>query len=459
MGVVFCLLAVTSVTQAQEKAPALRRVMILPPSIPDAAMQKWIATATAAAVPGPRSKGFFGLFSSKKPASLGTPTEIGPKKKAGAKPTPQPEATPDQLRALCETLFYTDLAASLRTKRHLILPTETEVRNAMATLHLTPASLQNSEMARRLGRELDCDAVLLPAWTHLERSEGLTRSLTLRGTLHFVLLDPTERMDAPSSGKRRKRHASTPSLPSMFAFMGTAATGYNAFQEGYRRTTVQLALEAVQQAAASASHTLWTGEVTPFALAEERLALLPVPAPAEADALLFTPDGRRVATAAVRHLSADLTSQFRPEIAPLSGKEVVPPERARELLLQEGITVQALWRQDQPEVARVQALGAQLRVSYVLMANITAIELQTGTPDPGQAFATREARAEAVGALVRVSDGVILWQDHATATMTLNPTGDHKPASIDQQAVAQAEHFALTALQGRFRTYRNHFEN
>jgi hypothetical protein len=457
IGSVLCLLLVASAVRAQETPPqpVLRRVVLLPPP-PDAAMQKWIAAARAAATQGPRSGGLLGLFAPKKSAALPAATEPG-KKKGGEKPVPFPDATPEQLHALCETLFYEDLAAKLRTQRHLIVPTETEVRSALTTLHLTTLSPQDAAPARRLGQELDCDAVLIPELTPPERMEGAMRSVTLRGTIHFVLLDPADRPGAVPSRKRRTRDH--PAMPPVFPFVGTAAAGHTMFQEGYSRTAVQLATEAAQQAAAIASHTFWTGEVAPFAQAAERVALLPVPAPATADALLFTSAGRRVASAAVRELPTDLAAQFRPEVAPLGGKDVVSAEASRSLLQQEGITVVALWRQDQPETARVQVLGARLRVAYVLMAQITAVELQTGTPDAGQEFATREARAEAVGALVRVSDGVILWQDHATATMTLHPTETDKPRSIDRQAVEQAEHFALTALQARFRAYRAHFEN
>jgi len=451
MGSALCLLIVASASHAQETParPALRRVVLLPPPIPDAAMQKWIALAHITAAQESRKGGLLGLFSPKKPA---------PKKgTAAVVPIPLPEETPEQLRALCETLLYENLTTRLRTKRHLLLPTETEVRTAMTALHLTPDSLQKPEAARRLGQELDCDAVLIPEVTHLERFEGAKRTVTLRGALHCVLLDPADRPGAVSPGRHRQRDQAA--LPPVFPFIGTAAAGPTVFQEGYSRTAVELAVEAAEQAAAIASHTFWTGEVTPFALAEERVALLPLPAPSTADALLFTTSGRRVAPAAVRDLPTDLAAQFRPEISPLSGKEVVPVERSRALLQQEGITVGALWRQDQPEIARVQALGEQLHVTYIIMAQITSIELQTGTPDAGEAFATREARAEAVGALVRVSDGAILWQDHTSATMTLHPIGDKKTLSIDRQAVEQAEHFALTALQGRFRAYRNHFEN
>ena len=420
-------------------------------------MQKWIALAHIAAAQESRKGGLLGLFSPKKPAPRPTTTDPTQKKGTTAKPVPLPEATPEQLRALCETLLYEDLTTHLRTKRHLILPTETEVRTALTTLHLTPGSLQEPQAARRLGQELECDAVLIPELTHLERFEGAKRTVTLRGAIRCVLLDPADRPGAGSPGRRKQRDQ--PALPPVFPFMGTAAAGPTVFQAGYSRTAVELATEAAEQAAAIASHTFWTGEVTPFALAEERVALLPLPAPSTADALLFTTSGRRVAPAAVRELPTDLAAQFRPEISPLSGKEVVPVEQARAQLQQEGITVSALWRQDQPEVARVQALGEQLHVTYILMAQITSIELQTGTPDAAEAFATRESRAEAVGALIRVSDGAILWQDHASATMTLHPTGDKKSLSIDKQAVEQAEHFALTALQGRFRAYRNHFEN
>jgi hypothetical protein len=458
IGSALCLLLVLSAARAQETPPqpVLRRVVLLPPPPSDVAMQKWITAARAAATQGPRPGGLLGLFAPKKSAALPAAAEPG-KKKGGEKPVPLPDATPEQLHALCETLFYEDLAVKLRTQRHLIVPTETEVRSALTTLHLTTVSPQDADSARRLGQELDCDAVLIPELTPPERMEGATRSVTLRGTIHFVLLDPADRLGAVPSRKRRTHDR--PALPPVFPFVGTAASGHTMFQEGYSRTAVQLATEAAQQAAAIASHTFWTGEIAPFAQGAERVALLPVPAPATADALLFTSAGRRVASAAVRDLPTDLAAQFRPEIAPLSGKDVVSAEASRSLLQQEGITVEALWRQDQPETARVQVLGARLRATYVLMAQITAVELQTGTPDAGQEFATREARAEAVGALVRVSDGVVLWQDHATATMTLHPTEADKPHSIDKQAVEQAEHFALTGLQARFRAYRTHFEN
>jgi hypothetical protein len=458
IGSLVCLLVAAGAARAQEtSAPVLRRVLLAPPPAPSAATQQWIAAQRAAATQSQRRGGLFGFFSPRKSAPK-TPQAVADKKKGAVEKTvPLPEATPEQLHALSEALLYQDLAEKLRIQRHLILPTDAEVQSALTTLHLTLASLRNSDTARRLGRELDCDAVLIPDLTHLERNEGSALSVTLRGTLHVVQTAPSDRVGRPRAGKRRQRGPS--GFPATSAFFGTAAAEHVMFHDSYRRTAAQLAMEAAQQAAAGAAHAFWTGEIAPFARAEDRIALLPVPAPADADALLFTPEGRHVATAAVRALPTDLAAQFQPEIAPLHGKEVVAAESARAMLKQEGITVEALWRQDQPEVARVQALGARLEVSYVLMAHITEVELQTGTPEAGQEFATREARAEAVGALVRVADGAVLWQDHATATMTLQPTGNHKTTSLDRQAVEEAEHFALTELQRRFRAYRAHFEN
>lgn len=461
IGSLLCLLTAATATRAQETPPptALRRVVLLPPPVQDAALQKWVTAERAAIAQDVRKGGLLGFFFGRKSAPKPAQTDPKTPKSRSGKPLPLPEATPGQLHALCESLLYDDLAATLRTKRHLDLPTETEVRAALMTLHLTPAALQSNGAAQRLGRALDCDAVLLPELTHLERNEGATRSMTLRGTMRLVRLDSAERSNQSAPGRRRKRERTAPALPVAFPFFGTAVTGHVLFKESYRRTPVQLVADAAQQAAAVAAHTFWTGEIAPFARATERVALLPVPSPTDADALLFTPQGRRVATAAVRDLPADLAAQFQPDIAPLSGKEIVPVEQSRAALRQEGITVAALWRQDQPEAARVQALGARLEVSYVLMAHITAVELQTGTADAGETFATREARAEAVGALVRVADGVVLWQEHATATMTLHPKGDDKTHSIDRQAVQEAEHYALTELQRRFRAYRARFEN
>lgn len=456
---VLCLLAAAGAVSAQEtpSLPALRRVLLLPPPPPSAETQSWIAAQRVAESQEPHRGGLFGLFKGKRPAAASPQTETNAIKGSHGKPVPPPEATPEQLQAWCETCLYTDLSLRLRTKQHLTLPTEAEVQTALSSLQFSPASLHEEAALRRLGRALDCDAVLTPTLTHIEQNEGARRSITMRGTLRCLVLASGERTALPTGGKRRKQ--SLPALAGDFPFFGTESAGHIAFQNGYTRTAVQLAAEAARQAAAVMTHTLRTGEITPFARAEERIALLPVPAPPVADALLFTPDGRRVAKAAVRDLPQDLADQFQPDVEPFRGKEVVPVERARAELKEERITTEALWRQDQPEAARVQTLGARLDVSYVLMAHITAAELQTGTPEPGQTFATREARAEAVGALVRVSDGMVLWQDHTSATLTLHPTARDRPQSIDKTAVLQAEHYALTALQRRFREYRDHFEN
>jgi hypothetical protein len=452
------LLALATASGAQERPvqPPLRRVLLLPPAAPGAGVQAWIASERAAIAQTSRRGGLLGLFS-RRPAPPGDPTG---KKTGGGKPAPRPEATPEQLHAWCETLFYADLATRLRTKRHLDLPLEAEVRAALTALHMTPAALRTDSGLRRLGRELECDAVLVADLPAPVLTEGTMRTVTLRGTLRLVRLDSSERPEEAVARGKSRRGSASPLVPATgLPFFGTEAAAHGMFLDGYSRTSVQLAVEAAQQAAALAAHALGTGEIAPFARPNERVALLPVPAPMEADALLFTTTGRRIAPAAVRNLPADLGSQFKPELSPLSGDEIVPVERSRAMLKQEGITAEALWRQDQPEVVRVQALGARLNVTYVLLAHITSVELQTGAPEAGQTFAMREARAEAVGALVRVSDGAVLWQDHATATMTLRPTEKNKTVSVDKHVVEQAEHFALIGLQRRFYDYRVHFEN
>ncbi len=456
-GILALLLYSALVAGGQEASPRLRRVLVLPPPRPDAATQKWIAGEREAAKK-PKRGGLFSIFASQKPAAKPDKTKT-PAKKKSEKPEIAEEATPHQLRALCETLLYEDLTERLRTHLHLTVPTEAEVRTAAESLHLAEKDFPEPETLRRLAAALNCEAVLEPRQTALERREGTERALTLRGTVRFLSRASGEQDRTPVGRKGRTRPGPPAALPALFPFFGIASAGRVLFHDGYRRTPVQLAFEAAQQAAAVAAHTFWTGETGPFTTEGERVALLPIPAPTQADALLFTPEGRRVAPAAVRGLPADVTTRFQPYLAPLGGKDIVGAEAVRRMLASEKRNVEDLWRQDQPELARVQALGQRLDVGYVLMAHITEIELETGVPNAAQTLSTREARAEAVGALIRVRDGAVLWQDRATATMTLHPTGDSKSVSIDRQAVEDAEHFALSDLQRRFRAYRAHFEN
>ncbi len=451
------LFAVTSGVCGQSTAPALRRILVVPPPQADPAVQKWIDTQREANVKKPQHGGLFTMFSNQKPAPASA--KASPTKKKSGKQAPEPEVTDRQLSSLSNTLLFDRLSQRLRTRFHLNVPTEAEVKAGGASLHLADAGSASPEMLNRLAKALDCDAILIARVNEADQREGSARALTLHGTVQVLLPETSGQAPAPSTGRRRTRRMRSSVPPSVFHILGTASAGRVLFHNEYRRTMTQLAFDAAEHAAAAAAHSFWTGEISPFTVMGERLALLPVPAPAQADALLFTPEGRRVSSAAVRDLPTDMSTQFRPDITPFRGTAVVDAESVRRILAEEGMSAEGLWRQDQPDVLRVQALARRLGCTYVLMAHITEIELQTGVPDVAEAFSTREARAEAFGAMIRVADGAILWQDRATATMTLHPTADRKPASIDRQAVEDAEHFALSDLNRRFSAYRARFED
>ncbi len=74
-------------------------------------------------------------------------------------------------------------------------------------------------------------------------------------------------------------------------------------------------------------------------------------------------------------------------------------------------------------------------------------------------IANREARAVAIGALVRVEDGKILWFERTTATMSAH---DIKVTGIDdfstsKKLVNDVSRFSLLQLQRRFALYRRQF--
>jgi hypothetical protein len=272
---------------------------------------------------------------------------------------------------------------------------------------------------------------------------------------------------------------------------GAASTGRVWFHHIYVKTKPELVDEAARQAAALAAHTLTTGEIGPLMRFGERVAILPVSAPTVADKLVFTAQGRKVLPAAVHDLPADVSEKFAPDLLPLFPDSILRPAGA---MLRQIPPATALWTgEDTPNTNALRVLGRQLRVDYLLLARVTSLELSVGPPDPTrgtqaipnqkpevapeetkqnraanvlllegtaqQPVWEREARAEAVGALVRVEDGVVVWQHRATATMTArSPVGGAEGAA-DKQVMADAVRFALVELQRLFWDYRARFEN
>jgi hypothetical protein len=284
-----------------------------------------------------------------------------------------------------------------------------------------------------------------------------------------------------------------PAPPSTFEVAGVASCGNRLLRSTYTATRADLVRTAVRQAAAEAVHVLQTGELPPLAREADRIAIAPVVSPTEADKLFFMPQGRRTVTAAVRDLPSDLSSGFSPDLLPILPPSIVTARAVAERLAQLGVAPERLWSPgDRPNSLRAQALGRQLRVGYVLLARVTGVQLDTGpaeivaapepadptearvvstwdetaaprpAPPPAPSGPTVEtgARAEVVGALVRVADGAVLWNGRTSATMTVRSdsvTAMRRPPT-DRSLARDAIHFALIDLQRLLAAYRASFE-
>lgn len=398
-----------------------------------------------------------------------------------------------QLRQLGETLLTDALGERLREKLGVAVVPEAEMRAALVAVGLSPADAMTGEGAKRLCAYLGCDALLEARLRNVSIQEARTRQVTLRAEIYvpYLHLPSQEATGKTSLGRNASPDTiapanSPPSRPRrigrgaaagglfipirQFAVSGADSIGRLFFRAEFARSKPDMILMAAKQAAAQAVHTLQTGEIAPFMRDSERLAFFPVGAPTRADKLLFTAQGRRLLSEAVPDLAPDVSAGFAPDLLPLSPNALISPEEVRKTLELPSDRLIALWKPDgRPEVARIQDLGRFLRVDYVLLARVAEVQIEEGpsaqqlessTPLSPDAPLEREARADAIGALVRVADGTLLWNERASATMTVRP-GDItslKRNLTDKQIAQDAVRFALIQLQRRFRAYRARYE-
>ncbi len=329
--------------------------------------------------------------------------------------------------------------------------------------------------------------------------------------------------DGKSTAVSGTTNGSRTSWAHRFMVAGAASVGHILFRSGYQKSQSALLNEATHQAANIIVHQLRTGESAPFGRDGDRIALLPIYSPARADLLLFTPSGRRVLTDAVQGLPEDVSELFAPDLMPLTEADILTAEEVRDALQQGGNQtvkpqgkgtvnqrlIRPAWSSGfaaafslrestaPPDVQAVQALGKRLRVDYVMIARVTDVQIERGVavspsdtsvvdsppslvgkrlpyeaddvthavPSSAQRRAASvrlTARVEASGTLIRVSDGVTLWQDHGAAVLPANgsplrPAGRFSPTA-EQQVARDAIRFALIDLELRFRQYRARFE-
>lgn len=396
----------------------------------------------------------------------------------------------DQRLSLAQELLTDIVIERLHDRLSVTVTTEKEVEEALNKLHLTPADItefkkggSQSENGRRLCAALNCQALIVPRLMQCAISDGLTRDVRLFARIHIETLSqmPVESQTSAlksSSSKRQKVAYTLQTWPAFLDVAGASSSERGLFRSQYKKKQEDCIRDAAQQAANLLMYSLRTGELIPFMRANDRLAIAPVLAPAQADKLLFTPAGRRVQPVAVRDLAEDVSPLFTPDLLPLTADRIVDASEVKEALAGHGQELDkpngrqnesrqkneaVLWTVDHgPDMPHVLTLARKLRVDYILLTRISDIELSEGQAGPALLSASgptaepleRSANVEAAAVLVRVSDGVLLWQDRGSAiTKSVSSRPQNYPSLIHD-----ATRFALIELQRRLRRYRAGFE-
>ena len=484
-------------------APLIARVILLAPASPllsDTTVQQILEYERAEREKAHRKPGSFTL---RLPGIGGKSPSPGP-----AKTKPSPPAPPKggitppgenistaQLRAITDTLLAEAFTARLRRLKIVVVP-ESEVQSALSTLKMSAAEAARPEGAEKLRAQLNGDAVITLSSVRVRVEEQQTRTLALWATVRIPALRTAQHIFPPLPASPEIPIASEPLAPQAgFAISGAATTAHAFLKPSFARTPASLASSATEEAAAIALHALRAGSVPAFPQEDAQVALLPVPSPTQADALLFAPEGRTLLAGAVRNLPANASERFHPEMLPLFPEAIRDTTVTEKAMRGLHFNFDMLWAKGQlPNRERIRALGRQLGVGYILMARITDIEVDTGalsqrvSTAPAEAFPPtpeitppgqngrpapappkslrlaptpvppweRQGRAEAIGMLVRVRDGVILWQGSAAATMNSRQvlTDKAQIQAANHQIAEDAARFALLQLQRQFRAYR-----
>jgi len=468
-------------SQTPQRSPLadIRRIaVILPVPSMDPEVQRVVAIERAMhsrrrpSLLSPKLQDAPGSSNEKKKPKFGVaPRNPGGK---GGQITPQigspavPSMTNMRMRAIAEALFGDTFLSRLSGRMNLQIVPQSETLEAMKALDLSSAGPREAESVDGLCRRLQCDAIIMPKVSRLRTQEAGMRMVSVWINVQMLRPAASGVLTSPSAGASR--------FMANFPAAGGAVSERVPFQDRFTKEWPQLASEAAKQAAGVAAHTLATGVAAPFVREGERVALVPVVSPTQADALIFHTGGRTVDPASLRNLPADVSQFFHPYLVPLFPESIVSSKEAGLALAAHKSRVEALWtRTEAPDSAQVMSLGKRLNVQYVLLARVWDIEtaVNATVPAPGelpgsvgasaqdpavaQESSTDTASAEAIGALVRVSDGAVLWRDRTTAT-TAERVDMQDPGTSRKRLALDAVRFSLLQLERRFRQYRLRFE-
>lgn len=366
----------------------------------------------------------------------------------------------------------------LSKKYRIQVVPDNSVIESINKLGLTRSSAESSEGAKRLCAAAHADAVVGISQPSLTIQERFTRDVLLRDEFNLAALRDSAGGFVPTPGKKAAPRQTSKSRPKD-GFTFTAAAVEQSFRAllrtGFTTDRVTLAASCAKTIAATALHTLATGDTAPLMAEGDRIAIAPIPAPASADFLRYKPDGRTVQQGAVKNLPQDVSVYLHLNNLTVLSSGIVDTQTVEKQMKFLKIDVNQLWAESKaPSTETLVRLGKQLNVAYVLVASISDIEGASATddvaksvnperPDALRRSATsdwqRKTHAEAVGALVRVSDGVIIWQERGEATIQSRQIVQEKERPSEERSlVLQAEKFAIIDLKRHLSDYFIQFQ-
>ncbi len=291
-------------------------------------------------------------------------------------------------------------------------------------------SLLNSEL-RTIYRERGVSKIFSLKVTSVSMEETSERVVIVRALLYRTL-----------SGKPATRP-----IP----VVGVCHVPHELLRKVYLLSRGSVLWQACMNCAREAVHIIWAGGTDPFASANSSLLIAPTPSLPNSDLLQFTSTGRVAVPSGLKNLPTNVSSLFHPNLLPLNMQNIVSASTASEAMEASSLTSKSLWTGTVPDLSVVTNLGKRLKVDYVLMARITDLEATSG-PTQRRPFRF-DGRAIAVGDLVRVSDGAILWQSTAEDTMH-----GYKASRSDTAKIMRfAELFALSGIADKFDSYKKSF--
>lgn len=242
---------------------------------------------------------------------------------------------------------------------------------------------------------------------------------------------------------------------------GWAKSARRFFRRGYQKTDTQLAQEAALQAARQLAHVLETGEEAPFAR-DGRVAIVPADVPQE----IRKRDENSGETLLMAFPSLirqrDVLLQL--DIVPFA--EIGDSDDVKDALRALRLTPAEFWDLNgRPVLETVRKFAEKLDADYVLLSRIRHLELaerRVAVKDAGQLREGIERRAEAEveGAIVRMSDESVIWQDRVLgSTVARTEYVRHEPRlRTEEQTTSDAVRTAYAYLRFSFDSYRRRFE-